>query len=126
MMNQNTNTNTAKMTYVAALTYALENCQMPEDVREKLDSLRAQQMKRNSGDKKPTKTQQANANLREVVLDVLRAEGKPMTVTEVFNAMSENPEVASTQKVSALMRQLLLEGKAVKTVEKRVSYFSAV
>lgn len=126
MMNQNNNTNTAKMTYVAALTYALENCQMPEDVREKLDSLRAQQMKRNSGDKKPTKTQQANANLREVVLDVLRNEGKPMTVTEVFNAMSENPEVASTQKVSALMRQLLLEGKVVKTVEKRVSYFSAV
>lgn len=126
MMNQNTNTNTAKMTYVAALTYALENCQMPEEVREKLDSLRAQQMKRNSGDKKPTKTQQANANLREVVLNVLRNEGKPMTVTEVFNAMSDNPEVASTQKVSALMRQLLLEGKVVKTVEKRVSYFSAV
>ena len=125
-MNQNTNTNTAKMTYVAALTYALENCQMPEEVREKLDSLRAQQMKRNSGDKKPTKTQQANANLREVVLNVLRNEGKPMTVTEVFNAMSDNPEVASTQKVSALMRQLLLEGKVVKTVEKRVSYFSAV
>ena len=125
MMNQNTNTNTAKMTYVTALTYALENCEMPEDVREKLDSLRAQQMKRNSGDK-PTKTQQANANLREVVLNVLRENGSPMTVTEVFNAMSENPEVASTQKVSALMRQLLLEGKVVKTVEKRVSYFSAV
>lgn len=126
MMNQNTNTNTAKMTYVAALTYALENCQMPEDVREKLDSLRAQQMKRNSGDKKPTKTQQANANLREVVLNVLRETGSPMTVTEVFNVMNDNPEVASTQKVSALMRQLLLEGKVVKTTEKRVSYFSAV
>lgn len=126
MMNQNTNTNTAKMTYVAALTYALENCQMPEEVRDKLDSLRAQQMKRNSADKKPTKTQQANANLREVVLNVLRETGSPMTVTEVFNAMSENPEVASTQKVSALMRQLLLEGKVVKTTEKRVSYFSAV
>lgn len=126
MMNQNTNTNTAKMTYVAALTYALENCQMPEEVRDKLDSLRAQQMKRNSADKKPTKTQQANANLREVVLNVLRETGSPMTVTEVFNVMSENPEVASTQKVSALMRQLLLEGKVVKTTEKRVSYFSAV
>jgi predicted transcriptional regulator len=59
-------------------------------------------------------------------MDVLRNEGKPMTVTEVFNAMSENPEVSSTQKVSALMRQLLLEGRVVKTMEKRVSYFSAV
>ncbi len=125
MMNMNEK-NAPKMTYVTALTYALENCEMPEDVREKLDSLRAQQMKRNNADKKPTKTQQANANLREVVLNVLRENGSPMTVTEVFNAMNENPEVASTQKVSALMRQLLLDGKVVKTTEKRVSYFSAV
>jgi hypothetical protein len=123
MMNQNNNT---KLTYSSALTYAIENCEMPADVREKLEALRAQQEKRSNADRKPTKNQQANANLREVVMDVLRNEGKPMTVTEVFNAMSENPEVSSTQKVSALMRQLLLEGRVVKTMEKRVSYFSAV
>lgn len=123
MMNQNNNT---KLTYSSALTYAIENCEMPADVREKLSALRDQQEKRSNADRKPTKNQQANANLREVVMDVLRNEGKPMTVTEVFNAMSENPEVSSTQKVSALMRQLLLEGRVVKTMEKRVSYFSAV
>lgn len=123
MMNQNNNT---KLTYSSALTYAIENCEMPADVREKLEALRAQQEKRSNADRKPTKNQQANANLREVVMDVLRNEGKPMTVTEVFNAMSENPEVSSTQKVSALMRQLLLEGRVVKTMEKRVSYFSVV
>lgn len=123
MMNQNNNT---KHTYSSALTYAIENCEMPADVREKLEALRAQQEKRSNADRKPTKNQQANANLREVVMDVLRNAGTPMTVTEVFNAMSENPEVSSTQKVSALMRQLLLEGRVVKTMEKRVSYFSAV
>lgn len=123
MMNQN---NTTKLTYSSALTYAIENCEMPADVREKLEALRAQQEKRSNADRKPTKNQQANANLREVVMDVLRNAGTPMTVTEVFNAMSENPEVSSTQKVSALMRQLLLEGRVVKTMEKRVSYFSAV
>lgn len=123
MMNQNNNT---KLTYSSALTYAIENCEMPADVREKLEALRAQQEKRSNADRKPTKSQQANANLREVVMDVLRNGGKPMTVTEVFNTMSENPEVSSTQKVSALMRQLLLEGRVVKTMEKRVSYFSAV
>ena len=94
MMNQNNNT---KLTYSSALTYAIENCEMPADVREKLEALRAQQEKRSNADRKPTKNQQANANLREVVMDVLRNEGKPMTVTEVFNAMSENPEVSSTQ-----------------------------
>lgn len=124
MMNQNNNN--TKLTYSSALTYAIENCEMPADVREKLEALRAQQEKRSNADRKPTKNQQANANLREVVMDVLRNAGKPMTVTEVFNAMSENPEVSSTQKVSALMRQLLLEGRVVKTMEKRVSYFSAV
>ena len=123
MMNQNNNT---KLTYSSALTYAIENCEMPADVREKLEALLNQQEKRSNADRKPTKNQQANANLREVVMDVLRNEGKPMTVTEVFNAMSENPEVSSTQKVSALMRQLLLEGRVVKTMEKRVSYFSVV
>ena len=123
MMNQNNNT---KLTYSSALTYAIENCEMPADVREKLSALRDQQEKRSNADRKPTKNQQANANLREVVMDVLRNAGKPMTVTEVFNTMSENPEVSSTQKVSALMRQLLLEGRVVKTIEKRVSYFSAV
>ena len=123
MMNQNNNT---KLTYSSALTYAIENCEMPADVREKLEALRAQQEKRSNADRKPTKNQQANANLREFVMTILRNEGKPMTVTEVFNAMSENPEVSSTQKVSALMRQLLLEGRVVKTMEKRVSYFSAV
>ena len=123
MMNQNNNT---KLTYSSALTYAIENCEMPADVREKLEALLNQQEKRSNADRKPTKNQQANANLREVVMDVLRNAGTPMTVTEVFNAMSENPEVSSTQKVSALMRQLLLEGRVVKTMEKRVSYFSAV
>ena len=123
MMNQNNNT---KLTYSSALTYAIENCEMPADVREKLSALRDQQEKRSNADRKPTKNQQANANLREVVMDVLRNAGTPMTVTEVFNAMSENPEVSSTQKVSALLRQLLLVGRVVKTMEKRVSYFSAV
>lgn len=118
----NTNT-TAKMTYAKALTEAIACEALSPEVREKLEALLAQQNKKSSAEKKPTKTQEANKALSEVVLSLMREHGAPMTVTEVFNAMPEG-SVSSTQKVSALVRALLLEGKVVKTVEKRVSYFS--
>lgn len=125
MMNMNEKNAPAKMTYAKALTEAIACEALSPEVREKLEALLAQQVKKSSAEKKPTKTQEANKALGEVVLSILRENGAPMTVTEVFNAMPEG-SVSSTQKVSALVRALLLEGKVVKTVEKRVSFFSAV
>lgn len=125
MTTTNTNTTATKMTYAKALTEAIACEALSPEVREKLEALLAQQVKKSSAEKKPTKTQEANKALGEVVLSILRENGAPMTVTEVFNAMPEG-SVSSTQKVSALVRALLLEGKVVKTVEKRVSFFSAV
>lgn len=124
-MTTTTNTTATKMTYAKALTEAIACEVLSPEVREKLEALLAQQVKKSSAEKKPTKTQEANKALGEVVLSILRENGSPMTVTEVFNAMPEG-SASSTQKVSALVRALLLEGKVVKTVEKRVSYFSAV
>lgn len=114
-----------KMTYVAALSAAIECGALSPEVVEKLTALRTQQEKRSGAERKPTKVQQENVTLCEQVLAILRENGSPMTVTEVFNAMPSGA-VSSTQKVSALVRNLLMEGKVVKTVEKRVSYFSAV
>lgn len=125
MTTTNTNTTATKMTYAKALTEAIACEVLSPEVREKLEALLAQQVKKSSAEKKPTKTQEANKALGEVVLSILRENGAPMTVTEVFNAMPEG-SVSSTQKVSALVRALLLENKVVKTVEKRVSFFSAV
>ena len=125
MMNMNEKNATAKMTYAKALSEAIGCEALSPEVREKLEALLAQQVKKSSAEKKPTKAQEANKALGEVVLSILRENGAPMTVTEVFNAMPEG-SVSSTQKVSALVRALLLEGKVVKTTEKRVSYFSAV
>ena len=125
MMNMNEKNAAAKMTYAKALSEAIACEGLSAEAREKLEALLAQQMKKSSAEKKPTKTQEANKALGEAVLSILRENGAPMTVTEVFNAMPEG-SVSSTQKVSALVRALLLEGKVVKTVEKRVSFFSAV
>lgn len=80
--------------------------------------------KKNSADKKPTATQQANNALKEAIIDLL-VDGNPYTVSQIIK---EVPECAglSNQKVSALMVQLVNEGQVEKVIEKRVSYFKLV
>lgn len=115
-------TTTNKMTYVAALTYAIENLtDAPVDVIEKLSALKAQTEKRNSAERKPTKTQVANLTLAEKVAEVLRNADAPMTVTEIMNA-DEELSTLSNQKVSAIIRGM--GDKITKTVDKRKSYFA--
>lgn len=110
-----------KMTYVAALSYVLTNCpDLPADVAEKLTALKAQTEKRNSADRKPTKTQLANIDLAEHVIEVLRNAPDPLTVTEIM-ARDEVLAPLSNQKVSALIRGL--GAQVVKVTEKRVSKF---
>ena len=114
-----------KMTYVTALTAAIECMDLPADVREKLDALRTQQMKRNSAEKKPTKTQQANEALKASLMDVLVAAGKPVTVSEILT-LANHPAFTSNQKVSGLLRLMKDEGLVVRTEEKRKAYFAPV
>lgn len=109
-----------KITYTEALTIAL-NADLPEEVKDKLTALREQIAKRNSAERKPTKAQKANEELREVVFEALGAE--PQTVTQIM-AQDERLSALSNQKVSALVNALVDEGRAVKTVEKRKSYFA--
>ena len=111
-----------KMTYVAALNYVLTNvADLPADVAEKLTALKEQTEKRNSAERKPTKAQLANIELAEVVAEVLTE--TPATVTEIM-AKDERLAALSNQKVSALVNGLVDAGRAVKTVEKRKSYFA--
>ena len=113
-----------KMTYVDALNTALTF--VDGEVAEKLTALRDQLVKRNSADHKPTKTQQENVETKEQIYAVLALAGKPMTITEMQEADAEVLGTLSNQKVSALVAQLVKDGKVAKTVEKRKSYFSAV
>ena len=115
-------TNTNKMTYVAALTYALEHLtDAPAEVTEKLETLRAQTEKRNNAEHKPTKTQVANVGLTEVIREVLRNAATPLTVSELMGR-DERLSGLSNQKVSALLRGM--GAGVIKTTEKRVSRFA--
>ena len=115
------NTKSEKMTYVVALNAAIECEALSAEVREKLTALRDQQVKRNAVDKKPTKTQQANEDIKVRLMDAMQGH-EQMTVTDIQN-LDEEFKVMSNQKVAALVRQLVKDGKLLRVEEGRKAYF---
>jgi len=70
--------------------------------------------------KKPTKAQVANEGVKARILEVLTDEGQ--TVTDILTAIGDSS--LTNQKVSALLRQMVADGKVVKGTDKRKSVFS--
>ena len=105
------------MTYVDALNVAIEAV-ADEEVIEKLTALKGQMAKKRTSSK-PTKTQVENEGIKANILKVLTDEG--VTVKTLLGELEGD---YTSQKISALLRQLVADGKVVKTIEKKVSYFS--
>lgn len=108
-----------KMTYAIALDTAI-NAVSDVEVKEKLEALKAQLAKRNSADRKPTKSQVANEALKEKMISFLET-----------NGAKRAGEVASEfgiegQKASALLNALAKAERIERFVEKRVTFFKAV
>lgn len=85
--------------------------------------------KRNSkgGDRKPTAKQTENEGLKTAILDWLteRADEK-FTITEIWKGvpvLAENPDM-SNQRVSAVVRQLVMDKLVVREEDKRKAYFT--
>lgn len=70
-----------------------------------------------------TKTQKANEKLVEVVYDAMKGAGRNLTVTEIYGMLSDNAEITSPQKVSALVKKLRAAHRVDRTEEKGVAYF---
>lgn len=81
-------------------------------------------LSKKSGSKKPTATQVANEGLKDVILKVLEG-SDGMTASEVLNADAEFDGM-SNQKISALLRQLVLDGKVEKFSDKKKTLFKLV
>lgn len=111
-----------KMTRTAALSYVLTNFDLPEDVAEKLEGIKASlEKKADPATRKPTKAQQENEGIKASILTAIT--GKHLRAQEVANACG----LSSAQKASALLRQLVNEGKAKKGEgEKGATVFIAV
>lgn len=108
-----------KLTYIDALNAAIELTE--GEVREKLIALRDVTAKRNTADRKPTKTQQANEGIKAEILDFL-ADGGKYTVTEIMAGVPSLAD-ASNQKAASLVRQLAESGAVVREEIKRKAYF---
>ena len=76
---------------------------------------------RKAANKKPTKTQQENENIKAELLAVLTDKG--MTVTEI-QSRSEMLGVLSNQRVSAILKQMVDAKQVVKDKDAKRSVFS--
>ena len=113
-----------KMTYAMAIDYAI--CVLngeetpaeikPDEVFEKLEALKAQLAKRNSGERKPTKTQRENEGVKAEILEYLSDKGQQCK--DIAAAVG-----VTGQKCSALLKQMIEAGLADKYIEKKVTYF---
>ena len=109
------------MTYAQALEIAI-NAVIDEEAVDRLTALKAQLEKRSTS-KTPTKTQKENEVIMDRMVEVLSSLESPVTVSELI-ASNESFEGMSNQKASALLKKLVEAGRAVKTIEKKKSYFS--
>jgi DNA-binding transcriptional ArsR family regulator len=72
---------------------------------------------------KLTATQVENETIKTKIVEALAEVGKPVTVTELLKLDGLD---YSSQKISALLKQLKDAGKVVSVKEKKVTYFSLV
>lgn len=77
-------------------------------------------IKKNSGERKLTAVQKENEHLRDVILEVLT--DTPTCIADIQKKNDELNEL-SNQRMSALLRQLVLDNLAVKEIDKRKALF---
>ena len=75
-----------------------------------------------SSTKSPSKTQKENEVLMDILEETLQNLDAPATVTELIVTTGAISSL-SNQKVSAVLRKMVESGRAIKTVEKKKTYF---
>ena len=110
-----------KLTNVKALemVLAMAEVQNNTELVEKLENMKAQFEKKNAsranGEKKPTKTQLENMELAEQLKELLTEEPQPQ------KELQAQMEVATSQKMTAIVKILVEQGVAVKETIKGVA-----
>ena len=81
--------------------------------------------RKNTVDKKPTATQVANEGIKADIKAFLDAhKGEKYTVSALMKSVPAIAD-ASNQKVSSLVRQMVIDGLAERIEDKRKAYFTA-
>ena len=95
-----------------------------EEVTAKLNEMWAALDKKSGGEKPMTEQQKQNVGYKADMMALL-ADGKARTATEILKGVPTFPEGMTNQRVSALLRQLFLDGKVSKETVKGKTYFTA-
>lgn len=86
-------------------------------------------LKKKSENKKATKNQTENVEIKEVIIEVLGRMGNGRAGEIQLAVQATDKEKYATltnQRTSAILKQMIDEGTVVKTVDKKVSTFSLV
>ena len=113
-----------KMTNVKALSYVLANCELTDEVREKVEKMKAQFEKKNSAEKKPTANQVANEGIKEAILSSMES-GKLYSITDLIKEVPACADLTN-QKVSALVKQMISDNLVERVEEKRKAFFRKI
>ena len=107
------------MTYATAIDNAI-NGNLDAETIERLNALKEQLAKRNSGSalKKPTKTQRENEEYKTKIVGLLTEEVDGMTATEIGSALA-----VSCQKASAILSQMVKAEVVRKVKDGKVTRF---
>lgn len=123
-----------KLTKKIALSYAVATLTDAEfktefsrdEIVAKLNEMIDGLDKKSTGEKKLTDQQVANLGYKSDILALL-SDGKARTATEILNEVPTFEGTTMTnQRVSALLRQLILDNKVVKDFVKDKAYFKIV
>ena len=121
-----TTTTTPKMTkaqkfaIIADLPEVKSNEMLSEFIAHEIELL----TKKNSGEKKPTEKQTANEAIKGNVLALMESDpNRLFTITELCKEVADLPEDMTPNRMSALVRQLKIDGSVERIEEKRKAYF---
>ncbi len=82
-------------------------------------------LNKKSSSKKPTKNQLENEHYKDIILDYLQTENKPVTIR---NIIENNTELVtlSSQRISPILKTLEKNGLIVHSVVKKINYYGVV
>ena len=118
MANSQKLTKAQKYALLKAIPAVAENSVLVEFIDHEMELL----AKKNASEKKPTAQQTANEGIKSAIVEGME-KGKKYTITELIKSVPACADLTN-QRVSNLVRQLIAEGKVVRTEEKRKAYFS--
>ena len=96
---------------------------LPDNLREFVEGrIEALNKKSSTASGKPTATQVANEGIKSAIVEGM-VKGEKYTISNLIKSNTALADLTN-QKVSALVRQLIAEGKVKRTEVKGVAYFS--